>query len=63
MGVSFPSPRRPAGLQLLQPPHEEDGPELPQWGCHGQPLCQHALPHPGKWGLGMARRAHRPWGG
>ena len=31
-------PHRPAGLQLFQPPHEADEPELPQWGCHGRPL-------------------------
>ncbi|KAM6118538.1 small G protein signaling modulator 2 isoform 6-T6 [Phoenicopterus ruber ruber] len=37
---------RSTGLQLLQPPDEEDEPELPQWRCYGHTLCQHAVPNP-----------------
>lgn len=53
----LPCPCRSAGLQLLQPPDEEDEPELPQWRCYGHALCQHALPHPGESALGAAEGA------
>jgi len=39
---------RSAGLQLLQPPDEEDEPELPQRRCYGHTLRQHAVPDPGE---------------
>lgn len=52
---------RSAGLQLLQPPDEEDEPELPQWRCYGHTLCQHAVPNPSESSFNLLWKLMRLW--